>query len=85
MTKRMTPWEKMVASYLKPLPKVEKPKLPPDQKLCNGCGEVKSRDDFYRRSSHSPNAVSAQCRECLTRKNNSRVSEVRRHRREGNV
>ena|SRR3990167_6299861 len=41
------------------------PKSIPNQKLCTGCGDIKFKSEFYKRST-TPSGLSSQCRECRT-------------------
>ena len=56
--------------------------LPPEYKLCNGCGEVKLRSEYHARKTR-PSGIMARCKACCQsykRANAKRILEVRRQR-----
>lgn len=58
----MTAWAMIVEACAQPLQ--EKWERPSETKRCSACGEVKPNADFYARKTHSPNALSSECKPC---------------------
>lgn len=60
----MNAWAKMIDAHIQAVDGKPVVTTSPLVKQCGKCKQVKPRDEFYARSSHSPGAISSRCKVC---------------------